>query len=367
MPIRCLDVNGEDVFSFNFDEENWKRLIIKNKSHKNLSMKCCNARVVLKKSKLGTKFFAHARRGICATAPESAEHLLGKQLIAEAVQEAGWIALTEEAGVSNNGEKWIADVLAVQGKKKIAFEVQWSPQSIEETTIRQEIYKNSGVRALWLMKQLNILISKDLPTFKLRLNSDTRAMDVLIPHTKYSLMFMNSRTKDDDANWQHVIPIKEFIKGTLLGKLKFAPILDIKIPIQISIAAAECWKCKKSTNLIMSIAFQASELFKNHPNFSTDIYHFDSDIGMPLLRKMLPDAALKSHNIGFVKRRYSKTVGASYLSNGCFHCDALQGSFFDHNYYYNQAPAFTSELLLTRELVEMFEESDSVYRWWFGE
>ena len=217
------------------------------------------------------------------------------------------------------------------------------------------------------MKQLNIVISKELPTFKLRLNSDVRTMDVLIPHNKYSVMFMNSRNKDDDSNWQHVIPIKEFIKGALSGKLKFAPTLDVKIPIQISIAAAECWKCKKSTNLIMSIAFKASELFNNHPDFSTDIYHFDSDIGLPILGKILPATTLKSHNIGHVKRRYSKTVGDGYLSNGCFHCDALQGRFFDHNYFYDQTPAFTSETLLTSELVDMLEIGSDVYRWWFDE
>lgn len=146
MPIRCVNINDEDIFSFNFDDEAWHKLAINNKSQKNLHMKCCNACVVLKKSKLETKFFAHARRGECSSAPESAEHLLGKQLIAEAVQEAGWVALTEEAGISKNGEKWIADVLAVQGDKKIAFEVQWSPQTIEDTNTRQKIYKGSGVR-----------------------------------------------------------------------------------------------------------------------------------------------------------------------------------------------------------------------------
>jgi hypothetical protein len=32
--------------------------------------------------------------------------------------------------------------------------------------------------------------------------------------------------------------------------------------------------------------------------------------------------------VGAIKSRYSKTIGAFYLSNGCYHCDAIQGDFF---------------------------------------
>jgi hypothetical protein len=32
--------------------------------------------------------------------------------------------------------------------------------------------------------------------------------------------------------------------------------------------------------------------------------------------------------VGEVKVRSSRTAGESYVSNGCFHCDALLGNFF---------------------------------------
>jgi hypothetical protein len=32
--------------------------------------------------------------------------------------------------------------------------------------------------------------------------------------------------------------------------------------------------------------------------------------------------------IGALKNRYSKTVGHSYLSHGCFYCDAIFGDFY---------------------------------------
>ena len=47
---------------------------------------------------------------------------------------------------------WRADVLAVQGGKRIAFEVQWSRQTYEETSLRQERYKASNVRGCWLFR-----------------------------------------------------------------------------------------------------------------------------------------------------------------------------------------------------------------------
>ena len=32
--------------------------------------------------------------------------------------------------------------------------------------------------------------------------------------------------------------------------------------------------------------------------------------------------------VGEIKERASRTAGETYLSNGCFHCDALLGNFF---------------------------------------
>lgn len=330
-------------------------------------MKCCDSRVVLKKSKLGTKFFAHTRRGECASAPESAEHLLAKELIAKAVQSVNWVALTEEAGISPSGESWIADVLAKQGAKKIAFEVQWSQQTAEETQRRQNIYKNSQVRGLWLMRQIMLPLSKELPAFRLRRDESQNSFEVLIPSIFYNPFFINHRTKDESLYWQHIVPLDQFIQGALTGKLKFAPLLGMTVPVEVCVAESKCWKCKRSTNLIISLIFKASELLKNHPDISTEIYQFDSPEGQILINKIIPREKLKQLKIGEIKQRFSKTVGGKYLSNGCFHCDALQGQFFDHDLYFDQVPVFRSEVLLNQNVINMLEKNDSIYRWWFSE
>ncbi len=57
------------------------------------------APVVLKTSRLGTRFFAHRSLGGCASGDESPEHLHLKALAIAAARAAGWTAEAEVAGV----------------------------------------------------------------------------------------------------------------------------------------------------------------------------------------------------------------------------------------------------------------------------
>ncbi len=365
MPLRCINTRGEDIFSFQLDEDTWSALQVENKSCHHLRMQCCDANVVLKKSKLGTRFFAHAKRGECSTAPESSEHLLAKQHIVEAIQETGWAALPEQCGKSPIGDNWIADVMAQKDNKKIAFEVQWSPQTNEETIRRQNRYKESSVRGLWLLRHLQLPVSKDLPAFRLRFDKENNCFDVLIPSLYY--YFSNQRDRDTDYYWQQIIPLKEFISGAITGKLKFAPTLGMTLPIDIYSAPCLCWKCKKEINVIISIKFKPSTLLKNHPDFSTRIYDFDTPMGMSILSNVLHTKKLADSKIGSIKHRYGKIVGHKYLSNGCFHCDALQGQFFEHDLHYAEKFSFSSEIIMSETLVDLLEEEKgSIFCWWFN-
>jgi competence CoiA-like predicted nuclease len=129
MPLKCQSPHGEE-YSFRHASESWTALKALNATEHHLAMPCCGARVVLKRSRRGTQFFAHARRGDCTTAPESEQHLLAKDIIARAGETLGWQVTTEQRGMSPTGDSWIADVLCRNPKsqKAIAFEVQWSPR-----------------------------------------------------------------------------------------------------------------------------------------------------------------------------------------------------------------------------------------------
>lgn len=159
MPLRCLDAQGQSLHAFALADADWAALTAANRRNRDLRMPCCPSQVVLRRSKLGTRHFAH-RPGTtgCTTAPESHEHLFLKQCAVDAARAHGWQARTEAAG-----DGWQADVLAERGGKRLAIEIQWSPQSDEETWRRQSRYAAAGIRALWLFRQRRFAQSPELP------------------------------------------------------------------------------------------------------------------------------------------------------------------------------------------------------------
>ena len=163
MPLRCLGPDGQSVQSFDLSEAEWSALGRENLRLRQLRMPCCDASVVMKVSTRGLKFFAHKSRGPCQTAPETEAHLALKTLAVRATRRAGWTCSTEASGSSPTGETWTADVLAHKGEAKVAIEIQWSPQTNEESLYRQERYRQSGVRCLWLFRRLGFPVSKDFP------------------------------------------------------------------------------------------------------------------------------------------------------------------------------------------------------------
>jgi hypothetical protein len=88
-----------------------------------------------------------------------------------------------------------------------------------------------------------------------------------------------------------------------------------------------CWKCKKNTKSIVGVYFYNSD----GEEISCVCF---TDNGIPeLIMGHTDNKILTSHGIGAIKSRYSKTVDGSYLSNGCCHCDAIQGDFFISNIF----------------------------------
>lgn len=166
MPLSCL-AGDKVIYAFDLDSPaDWENLRNQNSDEGHLRMPCCGARVVLRQSKLGTRHFAHARRGDCASAPETAEHLLAKRLVVAGVRKTPWTAHAEQSGRAPNGDEWRADVLAEKGNAKVAFEIQWSQQTDEETMRRQNLYGAAGVRGLWLFRQSKFATSKHIPAFR---------------------------------------------------------------------------------------------------------------------------------------------------------------------------------------------------------
>lgn len=97
VPTRAASDQG-DIHAFALNAEQWAELKATYRGL-NLHMPCCGVAAVPKTSLRGNYFFAHARRGECATADESPEHLYCKSLIAKAALDAGWAVTTERQAV----------------------------------------------------------------------------------------------------------------------------------------------------------------------------------------------------------------------------------------------------------------------------
>jgi hypothetical protein len=212
MPLRCIGPNGQSIQSFDLLETEWSALELENRRLRRLRMPCCDASVVMKISTQGLKFFAHKSRGPCQSAPETEAHLALKTLAAQAAQRAGWRCSTEVNGASPSGETWTADVLAYKGEAKVAVEIQWSPQTNEESLYRQERYRRSGVRCLWLFRRSKFPVSKDFPAA--RVSGD---------HTKGFKVHLG---------WQEM-PVDEFLDAAFAKRFQFGIPLGAKAIVRI--------------------------------------------------------------------------------------------------------------------------------------
>lgn len=101
----------------------------------------------------------------------------------------------------------------------------------------------------------------------------------------------------------------------------YLPNLDEDIKVSIIPMYNSCWKCNENTTVIAGVLLECQ-------NGKYSIF-FD----FPLLFDVFLEISdfvncSKTHNIGEIKKRYSKTVQDSYLSNGCNSCDAIYGNFY---------------------------------------
>jgi len=313
MPLRCYDPSaGRSIHAFDLSPKQWQELGAKNRELHHLRMPCCSSQVVLKKSSLRTQFFAHKRRGNCTTAPETEAHLRLKRMAVEAARANKWDAKTEAHGESEVGNKWKADVFARKGKTQVAVEIQWSRQTDDETWRRQKRYEESGVRCLWLFRQSDFPIDRRLPAACIG-GTPEEGYIALIP---------------TGAGWQSM-PMKEFLRAVFFGKrLRFGLPPEVATTVAVRAGHMFCYSCGCETQIVTGIEVAIGP--HNYRFSIPEIGEHPELFG--IVRSHLP------HDLSFkaIKRRYSKTQGRSYLSNGCAHCGALLGEFYEHHAWDDQ-------------------------------
>ena len=318
MPLSCLDRSGAKIQAFDLHDDEWDVLKVHNRQLSHLRMPCCDEGVVLKRSKRGTRFFAHKKIGICLSADEREEHRQLKMLAVEAARLCGWCAETEVSGVSPLGEHWRADVLATKRNAKVAIEVQWSGQTDNETLRRQQIYKTSGVRGLWLLRQPSFPVAEDLPAVCIG-GTITDGFQALLP---FRSMEMTRSDRLEQRGWKNSVPMQEFLIAAFSQRLKWGRVTEIgaNASAEVLVADAGCEKCGCITDIIVGINVEiAGQRF--------DVSLLDLTPYDVLIRELLshlPPNFDQSH----LKVRYSHTRKEHYFSNGCLGCDRIFGDFY---------------------------------------
>lgn len=357
MPLRCR-YHEQDIYSYNLSNQEWETLRLENKTTHCLHSHCCHAEVVLKVSPLGTRYFAHKRKGKCTTAPESKEHIEAKKQIVEGIQRTDWIAQSEQDGKTPEGNEWTADVLATKDSKQIAFEVQWSRQDTQETKRRQDRYQASKVRCLWFFKQHDFISDKSIPAFQIRIDQN-QVFQVYLPSRKYRA----DKAKKEAECWLPPIPIQGFVEGCLTGRLVYAPVINKVLPLEVRTVSITCRRCKKDTKIITELVFKVEEVFPSCPNLHFSIYTNGIE---PWLHQWLPPKLLQQHKIGRLKVRKSFLhieEEVSYFSNGCVHCDAIQTRYYEEKIYEDEA-SIKLNIVFSKELAKLFWEGNINY-WYF--
>jgi competence protein CoiA len=337
MPLRCLDPAGRSHHAFDLSEDRWRALLLENRKARHLRMPCCGAAVTLKRSPRGKPFFAHKAIGACTSAAETEEHRELKTVAIEAARAHGWMAEAEASGLSPAGERWQADVLARRGRDSIALEVQWSGQASEEILRRQERYRKSGILGVWLLRRSGFPITPELPAAGID-GSLEEGFRVRIPI----------------CSGHQEMPMAEFLHAVFGGRFRFGMPPDGDGAVSVRAGPFWCWSCGALTRIVTGVdvafgphrfAFRIPELGA-HPRLLRTVL------------QSLPD----NLGIGAIRRRFSRSQGRSYASNGCRHCGVLIGEHYELEAWHDQETVLAFPIRISPEWVGRSRATPSTRR-----
>jgi hypothetical protein len=296
-------------------------------------------------------FFAHKAVGTCITAPETEEHLQLKRMAVEAARANGWTADTEKTGISPSGEPWTADVLAQKGKSQVAIEIQWSSQTNEELLRRQERYRESGLRGLWLLRQPGFPITRELPAVCIG-GSLEQGFSALIPgHSG-----MSARDRSRPERWHQVLPLRTLLDAAFSKRLRFGVQLGTDAIVSIRTGCLWCRSCGAQTTIItfIDVAFGPNKFSFTIPELGKHAEPLHSVLSR------LPDGL----EIDSIKPPFNKTQRRSYVSNECFHCDALIAEHYEHDAWKEQETVFAFSIRICKQWQKAIERRCGYAKTW---
>jgi hypothetical protein len=257
----------------------------------------------------------------------------------EVARANGWTANTEVPGISPSGQPWKADVLARKGKRKIAIEIQWSSQTNDEILWRQERYKESGIRCLWLLRQSNFPITPELPAASIG-GSLEQGFLAVIP----------------SCSGDQTVTMRDFLNAVFNKRFRFGVQRGTDAIVSVRTGVLWCWCCGAQTRIVIGIdtAFGANELRFTVPDIGNHVDLLDG-----VLSRLSRDL-----EIGRIKRRFSKKQGRSYVSNGCFHCGALIGEFYEQDAWEDHQTVVAFSIRVSKQWRRVIESHYRYFQTW---
>jgi hypothetical protein len=243
MPLNALVDDAEVMLPVS--EHDWATI----KRAAKIVLVCCNSEGYPRRSKLGVQHFVHRiPNPTCDWRTESLRHILCKQEIVLGCRDAGYEAQSEVGG---NG--WRADVLASRNHVQVAFEVQLSKQSLDETFARQARYRANNVRGCWFFSWPPEKITQP------EIDCEDDPFGACYTTPSHSLPVFKLTTRDlvpKVSINQHEVELREFTKLLLNRHVQFrSHAWFTSIRIVFDIKEAFCIFCG---NLYRFLAFRAN-------------------------------------------------------------------------------------------------------------
>lgn len=214
------------------------------------------------------------------------------------------------------GNGWRADIYVPNSDRPIAFEIQISPQSLRKTLDRQSKYIRDNIIGCWLFEKPVSKLNDERQNLPLFYVEDT-------PDAKF-LVNLGDRRKVD---------LQTFLQNFISNGIQFKTVAITKSRQMVNLVFynMECWKCHEMNHLfyVDSPFYSAcnATIQPEEALWESNSMEFRPEI-IELAHSFVESNKELRLNLGQIKKRFSRTIGDSYTSFGCYKCDSIFGDWY---------------------------------------
>lgn len=151
MPLTAIGPEGHDLDATDCPDDTWAE-VYRRRPRVELRCRGCGAPMHAKVSAAGSRFFTHdSLNPTCPSLGETPEHRELKRRIVTILRELGCLAAIEATPSTGDQGGWRADVLGISPDgRRVAFEVQLAPMTVDEGIERTARYARDGIQCVWV-------------------------------------------------------------------------------------------------------------------------------------------------------------------------------------------------------------------------